>query len=174
MMIKTWISDDWQYVTRSDMSSIKKFRTPLRFYALRTPKEAYNPECLVPTVKHGGGYVTIWAAITWYSAGLISILNGRIIASNCVDILGKQVPPVFYMLFPNNEVIFKNDNSPIHTAGCFQSWFGEYEDALQHIPWPVKSPDINIIETLWSVIEGRVRRRFPSISFLKQLRGLEL
>jgi hypothetical protein len=33
------------------------------------PKEAYNPEWLVPTAKHGGASVTIWAAISWYSAG---------------------------------------------------------------------------------------------------------
>jgi hypothetical protein len=33
-----------------------------------TPKAAYNPECLVPTVKHGGESVMIWGAISWYSA----------------------------------------------------------------------------------------------------------
>ena len=64
MMIKIWTSDDWQYVTRSDSSSFKMFPTSHRVYAWRTPKKPYNPECLVPTVKHGGGYVTISAAIT--------------------------------------------------------------------------------------------------------------
>jgi len=33
------------------------------------PKEAYNSECLIPTVKHGCGTVTIWAAKPCYSAG---------------------------------------------------------------------------------------------------------
>jgi hypothetical protein len=47
-----------------------------RVYARRTTKEAYNPECLIPTVKHGGGSVMIWAAISWYSAGL----NGELLA----------------------------------------------------------------------------------------------
>jgi hypothetical protein len=41
------------------------------------PKEAYNPECLVPTVKQGGGSVMIWAAISWYSTGPIITLNGQ-------------------------------------------------------------------------------------------------
>jgi hypothetical protein len=27
-----------------------------RFYILKTPKEAYNPELLVPTVKYGGRF----------------------------------------------------------------------------------------------------------------------
>jgi hypothetical protein len=30
----------------------------------RTPKEAYNPECLVPAAKHGVGFVMIWAALS--------------------------------------------------------------------------------------------------------------
>jgi len=53
-----------------------------------SPKKAYNPICLVPTVKHGGGSVMIWAAMSWYSAGPIVTLNGRITASDYVDTLG--------------------------------------------------------------------------------------
>jgi len=40
-------------------------------YVWRMPKEAYNPESLVPTVKCGGGSVMIWAAISWYSPGAV-------------------------------------------------------------------------------------------------------
>jgi hypothetical protein len=41
----------------SDGLSFMLFPTSGRVYILRTPKEAYNPECLVPTVKHRGGSV---------------------------------------------------------------------------------------------------------------------
>ena len=83
-------------------------------YVWRTPKEAYNPECLVPTVKNGGGSVMIWAAISWYAAGPTITLNGRITASDYVNILGNQEEPMVQML-PNND-IFQDDSSPIHTA----------------------------------------------------------
>jgi len=43
------------------------------------PKEAHNPECLVPIVKEGGGSVIIWTATTWYSAGPIITLNGEVL-----------------------------------------------------------------------------------------------
>jgi hypothetical protein len=60
----TWTSDEWNYVTWSEESSFTMFRTSGRFYVWRAPKEAYNPEGLVPTVKHGGGSVMNWA-ISW-------------------------------------------------------------------------------------------------------------
>jgi len=61
-----------------------------------------------------------------------------------VDILGNQLHPVVQMLFPNNDAIFQDDSSPIHTARSVQPWFEEHEDAL-HLPWPAQSPDLNVI-----------------------------
>jgi hypothetical protein len=58
---------------------------------------------------------------------------------------------------------------PILTAGTVQSWFEKHESELQHILWPAKSPNLNIIEPLWSVLEARVRNRFQPPTFVEQL-----
>jgi len=92
-----------------------------------------------------------------YSAGRILTLNGRITASYYVDNLGSQV------LFPNNDAVFQDDSTPTHTARSVYSWFEEHEDGLQHL-WLAQLPNLNIIESLWSVLERRVRSRFPSSS----------
>jgi hypothetical protein len=86
-----------------------------------------------------------------------------------MDILGNQVHPVVQMMFPKNDTIFQNENSPIHTARSVQSWFDEHEDALQHLPWQAQLLGLNIIKPVWSVLESRMRSRFPPPSFLKQL-----
>ena len=57
----------------------------------------------------------IWAAISWYSAGAVITLNGQITASDYMDILGNQVRPMVQM-FPNNDAVFQDDSSPIHTV----------------------------------------------------------
>jgi hypothetical protein len=82
-------------------------------------KEAYNPECLVPTIIHGSVSVMIWAATSWYSAIPVITLNGRITASDYMDILGNQMHPLVQMLYPNNDAIFQDDSSPKHTAKVF-------------------------------------------------------
>jgi hypothetical protein len=75
-------------------------------------------------------------------------------------------------LFLNNGTVFQDDNASIHSAGTLQSWFEEHEGELQHLPWPAQSPDLNIIQPLWSVLGTRVRNRFSLSSSLKQLENV--
>jgi hypothetical protein len=109
----------------------------------------------------------IWAAISWYSTGPIIILNCQIAASDYKDILGNQVHPVVQMLFRNKGAVFQGVICPYTQPEVF-SWFEEHKDALQHLACPAQSPDLDVIEPLWSVLESRVRSRFPPPSALKQ------
>ena len=99
----------------SDESSFTLFPTSGQLYVWTSPKEAYNPECLVPNVKHGTRSVMIWAA-NFSILLILYLLNGRVTVSEFVDILGSQVHPVVQVLFPNSDAVFQDDNSPIHTA----------------------------------------------------------
>jgi hypothetical protein len=51
-------------------------------------------------------------------------------------------------------------------------WFKEHEGELQHFPWPAQSSNLNITEPLWSVLETRLRNRFPPPISLKQLENV--
>jgi len=72
------------------------------------------------------------------------------------------------MLLPNKDAIFQDDDSCIHTARSVQSYFEQHGDVLQHLLWLAQSTNLNIMEPLWSVLESRVRSRFPPSS-VKQL-----
>ena len=65
----------------------------------------------------------ILAAISCYSAGPIINLHGRITASDYVVLSRTHVHTMVQMSFHNNDAIFEDDNSPMHTARSVHSWF---------------------------------------------------
>lgn len=166
---KTWSPDQWRRVIFSDESSFSLFPTSGRVYVWRQPKEAFNPDCLLPTVKHGGGSVMVWAAISRDSLGPIVALHGRINSKDYLNILGDQVHPMCQTLFPEGDAIFQDDNAPIHTARIVKNWHEEHDSELEHMNWPPQSPDLNIIEHLWCTLEQQVRNRYPPPSCLDEL-----
>jgi len=103
-----------------------------------------NSETWRQISDHLGNSVFSWSYFT---------LNGRITASDYMDMAGNQVYPLIQMLFPNFGAVFQDDILPIHTARSDQSWLEEHEDVFQHLPWPAQFPDLNIIETLVSFRE---------------------
>lgn len=158
---KSWAVDNVKHVLFSDESTFTVFPTSGRVTVWRSPKEAYHPDCCMPRVKHGGGSVMVWAAISWHSLGPILVLDGRVTAKDYRTILEDHVHPMVQTLYPEGGAVYQDDNAPIHTARLVKDWFDEHESEVEHLPWPAQSPDLNIIEPLWGVLEERVRKRFP-------------
>ncbi|GFV76641.1 uncharacterized protein TNCV_4728611 [Trichonephila clavipes] len=64
-------------------------------------------------------------------------------------------------LFPGERPVFQDDNAPVHTSRCVQTWLHEHDDEVEHLTWCPRSPDLNIIEPLWGYLENKVRAPFP-------------
>lgn len=88
---KDWRIAQCKKVVYSDESTFTLFPTTGRVYVWRTPKEAYDLDCLKPTVKHGGGSVMVWGAISWYGVGPIIAVKGTMKADHYRDVLENQV-----------------------------------------------------------------------------------
>ncbi|GFY24725.1 DDE_3 domain-containing protein [Trichonephila clavipes] len=108
----------------------------------RTDAQAYDREYLLQTVKQRGESVTIWAAVSGFSAGLIVILKGRIAGEKYREILADQVNHMMEILLPAGDGIFQDDNVPINATGLVQSQFNEHEEEVKHLPWLVQHPTL--------------------------------
>ena len=60
-----------------------------------------------------------------------------------------------------------HDNDRKHTSGLVKDWLKQ--KAIQTLPWPSFSPDLNPIENLWDELERRVKKHQS-----KNLQELEL
>ncbi len=56
--------DFWDTVVWSDESKFNLFGSDGKVMVWRSPKEKFDPKCIIPTVKHGGGSVTVWGCFT--------------------------------------------------------------------------------------------------------------
>ena len=97
---KSWDVDNVKHVLFSDESTFTVFPTSGRVTVWRSPKEAYHPDCCMPRVKHGGGSVMVWAAISWHSLGPILVPDGRVTGKDYRTILEDHVHPMVQTLYP--------------------------------------------------------------------------
>ncbi|GFV69775.1 transposable element Tcb1 transposase [Trichonephila clavipes] len=144
---RQWTPQQWQQVIWSDESTFTLFQTTGRVYVWRTPKEAFAPECIVPTVKHGGGSLMVWGAISWRGLGPLVTLHGKVKAAHYVNILVYQVHPFVQTSFPGECPLYQDDNAPIHTAKIVQEWFAEHKgESKLRARFPPPST-ISVLET---------------------------
>ncbi len=103
--------DFWDTVVWSDESKFNLFGSDGKVMVWRSPKEKFDPKCIIPTVKHGGGSVTVWGCFTKKEREncILDRIMDRFYQR---EILEKNLLPSVKQLKIDKKFTFMHDNDP--------------------------------------------------------------
>lgn len=122
------------------------------------PKKCFN--------QNSGGSIMVWGGFNCYGKTDLITMKGKVDALKYTEIISEQLPK-FARRVGRNNVIFQQDNAPIHKARVTMEYLEN--SGYQCIDWPVKSPDLNPIENIWGILTYRVYGNGKSYKTLAEL-----
>ncbi len=153
---KNWTVAQWSKVLFSEESKFCISFGNQGPRVWRKGGEAHSPSSLKSSVKFPQS-VMIWGAMS--SVGVGPLCFFEVTAPVYLEIVEHFMLPSADQLFKDADFIFQQDLPPAHTAKGAKNWFNDHGVGV--LDWPANSPDLNLIENLWSFVKRKMRSKRP-------------
>ena len=108
----------------------------------------------------------VWGSFSWKRTSTLAFLKGKVNAQRFINVLEEHLLSFGTEKYGGHRN-FQQDGASIHTAGTVNAWFESHN--INVLPLPSRSPDLNPIENLWSILARLVyedARQFGSVDDL--------
>ena len=114
---------------------------------------------MLPKVKHSPS-VMAWGCMSAQGRGTLWFLpkNETMKSNNYLTVLQEKLPKWMPQL---NCSIFQQDGAPAHTGKAVKAWLRDGGYQLLE-GWPGSSPDLNVIENCWTVVNKKAASKNPT------------
>ena len=149
-----WTKKDWRDVVFSDESTFYVLKRKNHVKVWRTDDERLIPECVQHMNTGNGGKVGIWGAISRDGTTMARIFNDSMNGTVYCAVLETELKQSLKLFRRKNDYLFQHDLAPWHTSNLVKAKIAKMK--LNLLPWVAKSPDLNPIEMLWSILDKKL------------------
>lgn len=117
-----------------------------------------------PSRQMGGGGVMVWLAFTADKKSSLCFLKPNMNSDSYQGLLYFHLLPYY----SSGELLLQ-DNAPPHVANSTRQWLNDF--SVSQLPFPPRSPDLNPVENLWSMLSRHIYhngRHFDTVTRLRE------
>ena len=135
----------------------------------RQRNTSFQDNHILGTTAFGGRGVTVWGCFSFDCKLDLYVLDGNLTDQKYRDnVLAPRVVPHFDNRALADRPMFMDDNARPNRTRIVQHFL--QQEAVQTIPWPAMSPDMNPIEYVWDFIGRKINQRNPKCQNIDELR----